>query len=386
MPSVMPDSPEDLACALVDAASARRSITLIGRNSKRGMAGPMQTADVCISTAALHRVLQYEPNDLTISVEAGHPFADLQNLLGKHGQMIALDPPFSRDATIGGTVAANQSGPLSRGFGTARDLIIGMRLATVDGKLIQSGGMVVKNVAGLDMAKIAIGSFGTLAAITSLNFRVHSLPEGTRSFLFSFSDPDTLFAKRDAVLAGALQPMALDLLSPAASARLGRRGYILVVRGGGSRAVLDRYERELSGSEPLSGKGEGDLWTLIREFTADFLRRQPSGIVLRVSTTLGEMLPVLRSVTGPAIARAGSGVSYIYASSWQGAQQLWKLAAERRWSAVIEFAPDDIRASKELWSIPPSSGAQNAFVMMKEIKRMFDPQNLLNSLRLYGRI
>jgi FAD/FMN-containing dehydrogenase len=163
--------------------------------------------------------------------------------------MIALDPPFWNDSTVGGVVATNSSGPIRRGFGTARDLIIGMSFATLEGKLVKSGGMVVKNVAGLDMAKLLIGSFGTLAAITTVNFRVHALPEETRTFLFSFADLDRAIEKRDAVLHSVLQPMAVDLLSPVAATRLGRRGYLLTIRAGGSKAVLDRYGRELDGAE-----------------------------------------------------------------------------------------------------------------------------------------
>ena len=88
--------------------------------------------------------------------------------------MVPLDPPFSAGATVGGVVASNSSGPRRRLYGTARDLVIGMQFATLEGKLVQSGGMVVKNVAGLDMAKLMIGSFGTLAAIAVVNFKLHA--------------------------------------------------------------------------------------------------------------------------------------------------------------------------------------------------------------------
>ena len=91
--------------------------------------------------------------------------------------MVPLDPPFAEAATVGGVVAANSSGPRRRLYGTARDLVIGMQFATLEGKLVQSGGMVVKNVAGLDMAKLMIGSFGTLAAIAVVNFKLLPMPE-----------------------------------------------------------------------------------------------------------------------------------------------------------------------------------------------------------------
>ena len=355
------------------------------------MAGPILPAGTVVSTAALRRVLQYERNDLTVSVESGMPFSELQALLAKQGQMIALDPPLFPQATVGGVIASNSSGPMRYAFGTARDMVIGMTFATLEGRLVKTGGMVVKNVAGLDMGKLMIGSFGTLAVITSVNFRVHSLPAETKTFIFAFADLASAIGKRDAVARSVLQPMALDLLSPAAAVRFDRpgfnmRGYVLAVRAGGSRAVLDRYERDLQGSEQLSDTAEIDFWQQVREFTPAFLRRQPSGIVLRISTTLSDMAPLLQLISDPCISRAGSGVTYAYLTNPQGLAPLWTAAAERHWSAVVEFAPDDFRGGNPLWLEAASPRAPGSFDMMSKVKQMFDPLTLLNRSRLYGRL
>src|SRR5260370_15307669 len=120
--------------------------------------------------------------------------------------MIPLDPPFSDNATAGGILAANVRGPRRRLYGTARDMVIGMTFATLEGKLIRTGGMVVKNVAGLDMGKLMIGSFGTLAAIAIVNFRVHPVPPATRTYILEFDSIAALMAARDAVLKNQLQP------------------------------------------------------------------------------------------------------------------------------------------------------------------------------------
>lgn len=381
-----PSSAEDLAEALREAGTNARTVAVIGNGSKRLMGGPVPTAEVVISTAGLQRVLQYEPNDLTISVEAGMPFSELQSLLALRKQMIALDPPFSAQATIGGVVASNASGPLRRRFGTARDLVIGMTFAMLDGKLIKTGGMVVKNVAGLDMGKLLIGSFGTLAVITSVNFRLHLLPLETRTFLFSYPELNAAIERRDSILASVLQPLAIDLASPAAAARLGHRGYLLAIRAGGSPAVIQRCARDLNAHAELKGDQDVSLWQHVTEFTPEFLARQPAGVVLRISTPLTELATLMRLVSGPSISRAGSGVSYVYLSSWQGVPPLWKAAAEHGWSAVVEFAPDDVRSTIELWRLSSSTASAEAFAMMKKVKQMFDPQNLLNRGRLYGRI
>jgi glycolate oxidase FAD binding subunit len=386
MSRVTPSSAEDVAEALHEAGTKVRTVAVIGNDSKHLMSGLVTPADVVISTAALRRVLQYEPNDLTISVEAGMPFSELQSLLARRKQMIALDPPFSAQATIGGVVASNSSGPMRRGFGTARDLVIGMTFAMLDGKLVKTGGMVVKNVAGLDMGKLLIGSFGTLAVITSVNFRLHAMPVETRTFLFTFPDLDPAIEKRDSILASVLQPVSIDLASPAAAARLGHRGFLLAVRASGSPAVIQRYARDLRAPAELTGDRDIGLWQQIREFTPEFLARQPTGAVLRISTPPTELATLLRLVSGPSISRAGSGITYIYLSSWQGVSPFWKAAAQRGWSAVVDFAPDSVRSTNELWHLSSSTANAEGFAMMKKVKQMFDPQNLLNRGRLYGRI
>jgi glycolate oxidase FAD binding subunit len=386
MPLVTPASAEELACALQQAAAKSQTIALSGNQSKRLMAGPILPADVTLSTAKLQRVLAYEPNDLTLGVEPGMKFADVQKLLGAHGQMIALDPPHSAEATVGGVVATNSSGPMRRAFGTARDLVIGMSFATLEGKVVKTGGMVVKNVAGLDIGKLMIGSFGTLAVITSMNFRVHALPRETRTFLFSCTDLESAMERRNAVVRGVLQPLAIDLLSPAAAVRFGGRGYLVAVRAGGSQAVLTRYTRELNNAEQLTCDRDAQFWQQIREFSPEFMRRQPGGLVVRVSTSLNGIADVLRIATGPCISRAASGVSYLYITSWQAITPIWKAAAEHGWSTVIEYAPDEVRFTKDLWLSRSCSMESATFDMMKKVKHMFDPHGLLNRSRLYGRI
>ncbi len=213
MNTLRPESPEMLAQCLCEAAAGKQTIRLGGNFSKDRLGGPPQPADVTISTLALNRLLQYDPRDLTISVQAGMPFAELERILAEHRQMLPLDPGWGAESTVGGVVAANISGPRRRLYGTARDMIIGMTFATLEGKLVNSGGMVVKNVAGLDMAKLMIGSFGTLAGIAVVNFKVFPVPAESRTFVMEFATAAEAFAERDRILRGALQPMALDLVN-----------------------------------------------------------------------------------------------------------------------------------------------------------------------------
>jgi glycolate oxidase FAD binding subunit len=379
-----PQNPGQLAEALRGAASRNHTVSLSGNDTKRRMAGPAQPADESISTAGLGRVLQYEPRDLTISVEAGLPWREFSRLTAENRQMVPLDPPFAASATVGGVIASNSSGPRRRLFGTARDHVIGMRFATVEGKLVQSGGMVVKNVAGLDMAKLMIGSFGTLAAIASVNFKLSPMPEAERSFLLPFESAAAAIAARNRLLAGALQPAAIDLLNPAAGATLGKNTWLLAVRTGGNPGAIERGEREiaqLSEGVALDDSGQTTLWSHIEEFTPRFLETHPDGAVGRASCTLKELEAVVSSTNGPVLARAGTGVCYCYFDSATAAAAWVAEAVGRGWKAVIEFSPEKGGSPLDLWPCPGGD-----LEVMKRVKQLFDPGSLLNRGRLYRRI
>jgi len=377
--AILPRSPQALAEAIASAAAGKQSITITGASSKHLMAGPVVPADVTISTTAMCRVLQYEPRDLTISVEAGMRYAELRSLLAQNRQMVPLDPPFSDAGTIGGILSANCSGPRRKLYGTARDLVIGMKFATLEGKLVQSGGMVVKNVAGLDMGKIMIGSFGTLAAIAVVNFKLLPRPAAEASVLLAFETLDDAMATRDRVLKGVLAPAAIDLLNPLAAGQLGYKGYLLALQVGGNAAAVERWRRE-AGPDALvlEGADETRFWRHVEEYTPHFIEKFAHGVVVRASCTLAQVKEVMASFETAAIARAGSGVCYGYFNRAEAGAR-WIASAERRgWKAVIEFAPDDLRGKLDLW---PAPGAD--FEMMRKIKNMFDPNHLLNRGRLF---
>jgi hypothetical protein len=173
------------------------------------------------------------------------------------------------------------------------------------------------------------------------------------------------------------------LLNPAAGATLGNRAWLLVVRAGGNAAVVSRYERELAGLSDgvaLEDSRHETLWHHLEEFTPQFLEKRPNGAVVRASCTLKELEAVMASFEGPALARAGSGVCYGYFEE-SGAASSWLTAADGRgWKAVIEYSRED-RTSSGLWLSP---GAD--FAIMQRVKNLFDPSNLLNRGRLYGRI
>ena len=378
-----PETHDDLAEALNRAARHLRTICLEGHGSKRLMAGPVGCADETISTAGLRRVLEYEPRDLTISVEAGLPWREFTALLRQNRQMVPLDPPFAGQSTVGGVVACNSNGPRRRLYGTARDMVIGMRFITLARKIVQSGGMVVKNVAGLDMAKLMIGSFGTLAAIAVVNFKLQPIPEVERTMLLSFADSKTAFEARARLLASVLQPAAIDLFNPPAAVH-GSPVWILAVRTAGNQTAVDRYQRELASfgdAQALDGAAHEEFWRQVEDFTPRFLAAHADGAVVRVSSTLTDLEKLMAPLAVPAMARAGSGVCYVYFDGPGSAARYLAVAAAQGMKAVIEFAPEARKSELELW---PAPGAD--FETMRRLKALFDPSNVLNRGRLYHRL
>ena len=382
METLRPETPEALAEALASAAREGKSIRAGGAFSKEAFGGPLAPADVAVSTGALNHVVQYDPRDLTISVEAGVRYSELSRVLAENRQELPLDPPLGATATVGGVIASNLCGPRRRLYGTARDLVIGMKFATVAGKVVETGGMVVKNVAGLDVGKLMIGSCGTLAVLTVVNFRLHAAPPANRTLLLNFDTAEGAIQARDKLLKSVLQPAAVDILNPAAAARVGRTGFLLAIQAGGSPAVIDRYSRELEGAAAMEGAEEAEFWLRVRDFAPEWLAANPLGAVARVSTTMTDIKPVLEGAKAPVVARAGSGVSYVaFESAREAAEWVQEASVARGWKAVVEWAAPVAKESLDLWPAPGSD-----LEVMKSVKQMFDPLHLLNKGRLYGRL
>ena len=379
------------------AAAPRRSVALFGANSKRWMAGPVAPASVSICTSGMNRILKYEPRDLTISVEAGIPYRDLSRELARNGQMIPLAGPYSNEGTIGGVVAANTDESRRRGYGTARDLVIGMEFATLEGKLVRSGGMVVKNVAGLDMGKLMIGSFGTLAAIATLNFKLIPIPTVSRTLLLHFEDLKAAQTALGSIMNAGLNPVAADVLNPILAARFNAafrmKGFTLALQFGGNDAAIERITREataLGGTagsvRGLSPEDEQRFWADVAHVTPKHLERFNDGVVVRVYTPLSEWADALATVEVAGHAMAATGVVRAWFSRSDAASRWLTAAVARGWKGVIEFTAPGVNKDAgsgglTLWPAPGGD-----LEIMKRIKAMFDPDGLLNRGRLYNLI
>src|SRR5918998_5975489 len=172
-PSPAPRAQRELAAALAEAGG---TVRVRGAGTK--LAWVRGEPDVELSTTDLDEIVEHNEGDLTAVLQAGVPLARAQQRFAEAGQMLALDPPDG-GGTIGGGVATNDSGPLRTRYGGIRDLVVGMRVALADGTGAESGGKVIKNVAGYDLAKLFVGSYGRLGAILEVSVRLHPLPPET---------------------------------------------------------------------------------------------------------------------------------------------------------------------------------------------------------------
>lgn len=387
MPDALaPSDVEGLREQLAAAGTAGASIEIGGAFSKRAMGGPVEPADVTISTSNLNRLLAYEPADLTVSVEAGMSYKQLTATLAANNQFLPLDPPFGDNATVGGILATNTSGPRRRRYGTARDMLIGLQFATVEGKLVKSGGMVVKNVTGLDMGKLLIGSYGTLGAMVTANFKVFPSPEHSATLAFVSSDVDALLELRRSILQGILQPVAIDWLNELAAEGVGlEAGHALLVEVSGSAATIERYRRDLT---TLRSAGisvdeiDGAIWQGVREFASRALTARPDGAVIRVSTTasrIGELVRIAGELGAPMVVRAGNGVGYLSLDGLEGVRAGLARLRDDGFLAVVESGSEAVRRELELWRAPEAELA-----VMRRIKADFDPGSLLSRGRLFG--
>ncbi|PKN79314.1 MAG: FAD-binding oxidoreductase, partial [Chloroflexi bacterium HGW-Chloroflexi-9] len=218
----------------------------------------------------MHRVAEYVPDDLTVTVEAGLPLGQLQQTLGEHGQYLPVDPPPGDDVTIGGMLATARTGAWRGHMGSPRDHLLGVEVALPSGALARSGGRVVKNVTGYDLHRMHTGALGAFGVIVEASFKIAPRPAATRTLAAPAADLNEAMRVARTAWDASLATRALTLLGSAAAAHLGlpSRPTVLIELAG-SEAAVDRSAREFGA---LSGRTEeptGEIWKRLRALHGD---------------------------------------------------------------------------------------------------------------------
>jgi glycolate oxidase FAD binding subunit len=358
-----------------------------GGRTKLGWGNPV-VPDIELSLKRICQLREHAWQDMTCTVDAGCSWAAMQAQLNEHGQMVALDPLWLDQATIGGIVATNDSGALRLKYGGLRDLIIGMTVVLADGTVAKSGGKVVKNVAGYDIHKLMTGSFGTLGVIVEVNFRLHPAEEHSRTWTAvapNGAGNAELFAQPLCALMDSLMvPSSVQL-------RISKKEFALDVRIAGPAECLDEYGASLQtilGGFPVVGRAP-DVWSA-REQMFD----NKHAVVLKISALPAEICSISAELHQwsfgdgrdvKALAQA-TGLMMV---ALEAAPELVPALVEKLRTRVDEFGgsvavlqvPDALRRRVDVWGPDRGSGA-----LMNEVKRRFDPGRILNPGRFVGNI
>ena len=378
---VEPRTPEEVAAIL--AAASREGLTVVfrGGGTKRGWGRVPAAVDLLISMRGLARVIAHDPADLTATLEAGATLEEVNAALGRHRQWLPLDAAGD-GSTIGGAIATNDSGPLRHRFGTPRDLLIGIRLATTDGRLVKAGGNVVKNVAGYDLGKLMTGSFGTLAAIVSATFKLLPVPSASHTVSAALPDREAAARAIAALSDSQLEALALEL-----QAQAGRQEYRLLARFATSPAAAAAqaaHARSLIGAgEIITGDQEAAIWRRYQGRAS-----ASAGTVVRMNwlpAALPRVLALFEELGHPGgsvelIARAAMGAGLIRVDGgidWQASViHRLRASAEVVHHVTVIDAPPGVKQQVDVWGALGAAGTISA-----AIKRAMDPAGILNAGR-----
>ena len=389
--SVAPASEEELAGAVAEAARSGQPIAVEGNGTKRAMLRPVQAART-LSTRNLTGITLYKPQELILSARAGTPLPEIEAALAERGQHLIAEPPepgplfgADRPATLGGVVATNLSGPRRINAGAMRDHVMGIRAVTGTGEVFRSGGRVLKNVTGLDLAKLLTGSHGTLGVLTEITLKVLPAPERTATVALRVPD---LPAGVRALSAGLGTPYGVSGAALLLDGEEGKDEPLALLRiedfaeSVAYRAARLRDELARLGDASLVEDAESrDLWRRVRD--AEPLGAEPGDAVWRVS---------VRPTAGPAVARVvraaglyrllldwGGGLVWVAGPPTAEAHAAVAAAARAEGGAFVLFrAPDSLRAAV---AVLPEEPAPLAAIGQR-VKAALDPARVLNPGRM----
>ena len=408
-PSVVarPVSPQGISEVMAVASEHGLSVSPLGGRTRTGLGNVSESLDLAIDMIGVDQVMAHNAADLTATVEAGITVSRLQEILAEHGQFLAIDPPLPDRATIGGTLAVGWSGPMTWQNWSPRDIVIGMRTVMADGTITKTGGQVVKNVSGYDMARMHIGALGTLGIIAEVSFKLTPLPARQATVMATFDSDANCLDAALAVYGSSLVPLAISTLhgqQPSAGGGVGEGRPSLMVRVGGRARSVRRQTDDVASickrfgavhSAVIDGDDAAMMWRRIGDLGWADETAPVAGI--RASVLPSDIPRIIQSMQdSPGLAwrattQTAQGVVDIHWLNIEGEYSTEHVnstisrttQAVRRigGTAVVTHAPTPIKETLDVWG--ESTSAINT---MRNLKRQYDPDRLLNPRRFMGGI
>jgi len=416
---VTPATIDEVSRVVAYASQEHRAIVPRGNGSKMKMGGIPKKVDIVLSTRRLNRITDRDCENLTLSAESGLTLGEVQQGLAKVGKgyFLPLDPPFTDQATLGGIVATNSSGPKRLLYGSARDMMIGAKAVFPNGDIVVSGGKTVKNVSGYDMCKLLIGSYGTLGILCEMTFKLLPLPEKEATLGLSFSaleDADDFVRE---LRGGQLIPSSIEILNGLAVQKMRysvsmppNGNYLVAVGLEGVAESIDRQVTEMS----EMGKKHGALeavtldaekhqafWVALRDFSSRLTDEDSNVISMKSNFLISKCGDILGSYEKIArglgihcafISHAGNGILYSHAlpgksfrskadSFVELIEKLTAEAAKNGGGLVVESSPPSIKKKVDVWG-----QSRSDYVVARRLKEQIDPAGILNIGRFVGGI
>ena len=381
---VYPQTTAQLAKVIVECDRHKWCILPCGGGSKLTWGGLAKNVDVVVSTERINRLIEHAVGDLTITVEAGMKFSDIQAILADSKQFLALDPTVPT-ATIGGIVATGDTGSFRQRYGSVRDQLLGITFVRADGQIAKAGGRVVKNVAGYDLMKLFTGSYGTLGVISQVTFRVYPSPQLSGTVVLS-GTAEAVSRAANILRSSALTPTQADLLSTQLVSKLELgTGVGLIVRFQSiAESVKEQSTRLLELGEQLGLAGkiyaaddEADLWRLLRE---QIYSSPNDTITCKIGVLPTAAVEVLTQVEMGLI-HVGSGLGVLQFENQKQVLQVRNFLSSYGGFLSILSAPVTVKQQMDVWGY-----TGNGLQLMRLIKQQFDTKNILSPGRFVGGI
>ena len=383
---VYPHTQAELGAVIAQAYRNQWRVLMCGSGSKLHWGGLAKGIDIVISTIHLNQIIDHAVGDLTVTVEAGIKFTDLQKTLAQANQFIALDPAYPDDATIGGIIATANTGSLRQRYGSVRDQILGITFARSDSEIVKAGGRVVKNVAGYDLMKLFTGSYGTLGAIAQVTLRLYPIPQASQTVVLT-GDVEAISQAADTLRGSALTPTQADLLSaPLVSSLNIGKGLGLITRFQSIPESIKEQSKQLLAIADKLGLNSGiytdsdeaDLWQRLRESIHNVVHK--SHITCKIGILPTAATKVLaQSEMG--MIHIGSGLGILQCANEQEVLKMRNICENHSGFLSILAAPNQVKEKIDIWGY---NG--NALSLMQGIKQKFDRKNILSPGRFVSGI